>query len=79
MRQIKHNELFLSALRTALIFIAGFLSYEILKLIENEWNQENPKKKIYHLSKRKIFHFCIIYTIDIFIIYLIVLLFDVHL
>lgn len=77
--KIIHNRFFLNALRTALIFIAGFLSYELLKMFETEWNKSHPKHHIIHLTKRKIFHFIIIFIIDLFLLYIIALLFDIHL
>jgi hypothetical protein len=76
---IKHYTFFLYALRTALIFIAGFLSYDILKIIENEWNKNKPNNQITHLAKRKVYHFIIIFICDLIILYLIYLLFNVHL
>ena len=77
--KIRHHEFLLNALRTALIFIAGFLSYEILKMLEDEWNIIHPKNKIKHFTQRKLYHFVIIFIIDLLILYLIVLLFGVHL
>jgi hypothetical protein len=77
--KINHNKIFLNALRTALIFVAGFLSYELLKMIEYEWNKSHPGHEIFHLTKRKIYLFFIMFTIDIVLLYLILLLFNVHL
>lgn len=76
---IIHHKFFLNALRTALIFIAGFLSYELLKIIENEWNNSHPQNKLIHFSKRKFYHFIIIFIIDLLLLYCIALLFNVHL
>ena len=76
---IKHFYFFLNALRTALIFIAGFLSYELLKILEGDWNKMYPNNEFSHIAHRKMYHFIIIFVIDLFIIYLIALLFDVHL
>lgn len=77
--KIVHHVFFLNALRTALIFIAGFLSYEILKILESEWNTIHPGHELKHFTHRKFYHFIIIFLIDLFIIYSIALLFDVHL
>ena len=77
--KIQHHAFFLNALRTALIFIAGFLSYELLKILESEWNQTHPGNELRHIAYRKLYHFIIIFLIDLFIIYSIALLFDVHL
>jgi xanthine/uracil/vitamin C permease (AzgA family) len=79
MKKINHNVFFLNALRTSLIFIAGFLSYEILKIIEYEWNKLHPGHEIFHLSKKKIYLFLIIFIVDLIILYSIVLFFNVHL
>lgn len=77
--KIRHFNFFLNALRTALIFIAGFLSYEILKILEGEWNKTHPNNEINHFVHRKLYHFVVIFIFDLFILYLIALLFDIHL
>jgi hypothetical protein len=77
--KIQHHEFFLNALRTALIFIAGFLTYELLKIIESEWNLKHPGNELTHFAHRKTYHFIIIFIIDLALLYLIALLFDVHL
>ena len=79
MVKIAHHAFFLNALRTALIFIAGFLSYELLKMLEAEWNMTHPGHELKHFANRKLYHFIVIFLIDLFIIYSIALLFDVHL
>ena len=79
MARIQHHAFFLNALRTALIFIAGFLSYELLKMLETEWNAKHPGNELKHLTHRKLYHFIVIFLIDLIIIYSIALLFDVHL
>ena len=58
--KINHVKFFLHALRTSIIFIAGFLSYELLKALENEWNINYPNNEIIHFSQRKLYHFIII-------------------
>ena len=77
--RIIHHRFFFHALRTALMFIAGFLSYEILKTLEVEWNKTHPHNEIQHFAKRKSYHFIIIFLTDLLILYLIALLFNVHL
>jgi hypothetical protein len=76
---LNNYKFFFHALRTALIFIATLLTYEILKTIENEWNKTHPTHKLYNFTKRKIFHFIIIFITDLLILYSIALLFKVHL
>jgi len=77
--KIKHCSFFLNSLRTALIFIAGFLSYELLKIVENRWNKLYPNNEFSHFAHRKKYHFFIIFIVDLIILYSIALLFDVHL
>ena len=77
--KIRHHEFFLNALRTSLIFIAGFLTYELLKIIESKWNKMYPNNEFSHFAHRKVYHFVIIFIIDLLILYLIALLFDIHL
>lgn len=77
--KIKHHIFFIEALRTALIFIASFLTYELLKIIESNWNKMYPNKEFSHFARRKVYHFFVIFIIDLLILYLIALLFDIHL
>lgn len=74
-----HFRFFIHSLRTSLIFIAGFLSYEFFKLLENEWNIIHPNNKLIHFSSRKILHFLFVFLADLLILYLILLLFDIEL
>ena len=78
-KKIMHHVFFLNALRTALIFIAGFLTYELLKILESKWNKMHPNNELRHFAHRKMYHFVVIFLFDLFILYLIALLFDVHL
>jgi hypothetical protein len=77
--KINHRYFFLNSLRTALIFIAGFLTYELLKIVENKWNKTYPNNEFSHFAHRKKYHFFIIFIIDLLILYSIALLFDIHL
>jgi hypothetical protein len=77
--KIRHHEFFLNALRTSLIFIAGFLTYELLKILESKWNKMYPNNEFSHFAHRKVYHFVVIFIIDLLILYLIALLFDIHL
>jgi hypothetical protein len=61
------------------MFIVGFLSYEILKTMEAEWNKVIPNNEAVHFANRKSYHFVAIFLGDLFVLYLIVLLFGVHL
>ena len=77
--KIRHHEFLLNALRTALIFVAGFITYELLKILEGKWNKMRPNNELTHLARRKMLHFIFIFIIDLIILYLIALLFDIHL
>lgn len=74
-----HQRFFIHALRTSLIFMSGFISYEFLRLLEVEWNKSNPNQELVHFSKRKIYHFIFIFLIDLLILYLILILFNIKL
>jgi hypothetical protein len=77
--KINHLRILLHAFRTALVVIAGFLTYELLKIVESDWNKMYPNNKFSNLSHRKLYHFIIIFIVDLIILYLIALLFDTHL
>jgi hypothetical protein len=77
--KINHSKFFFHALRSGLIFIAGFLSYEILKVMESEWNKMHPNNEVIHFAQRKSYHFIAIFIADLIILYLIVLMFNIHL
>jgi hypothetical protein len=77
--KIHHSKFFLDALRSALLFIAGFLTYEILKTLESEWNKTHENREVVHFAKRKSYHFLAIFFLDLFILYIVAVLFKVHL
>lgn len=77
--KISHYRFFLHSLRTALLFIAGFLTYDILKLLETEWNKMKKNNETIHFAQRKIYHFLIIFVADLLVLYLIALLFGINL
>ena len=74
-----HKIIFFGALRTALIFISGFIIYEILKDLEAEWKKMEPNNHIFHFVKNKSYHFFAMFFIDLIILYLIFYLFNVNL
>lgn len=53
--KINHTRIFTHALRTSLLFVAGFLIYEILIRLEKMWNQLNPENQLYNFYQRKTF------------------------
>jgi hypothetical protein len=77
--KINHRYIFLQALRTALIFISGFLTYELLKIVENKWNKKYPNHELSHYVHIKKYHFFIIFISDLLILYTVSLLFDIRL
>lgn len=76
--KINHKRIFTHALRTALLFVAGFLIYEILIRLEKMWNKSNPEHQLYHFYKRKTYKLILIFIIDLLILYGIVLFFGIH-
>ena len=77
--KIHHSKFFLDALRSALLFIAGFLTYDIFKTLEAEWNKNHENREVIHFAQRKSYHFIAIFLLDLFILYIVALLFSVHL
>jgi len=69
MKQINHKKLFVHSLRTALMFLAGFIIYELLLDLEKEWNKINPEHKTYNLHKKRGIKFILILLIDLIILY----------
>jgi hypothetical protein len=68
MKESKYLHIFLQALRTAIIFVSGFLIYEILLDAEKTWNRLEPSHKMYNFYKRKSIKFLIIFLIDLVIL-----------
>lgn len=74
-----HSHIFFQALRTAVIFVAGFIIYDILIKIEKEWNKSNPSRRVYHFSKKNIIKFLMILIIDMILLYILYLVFGIDL
>lgn len=70
MKKNPYLRIFLEALRTAIIFVSGFIVYELLLDAEKLWNKLEPSHKRYHFYKRKSIKFLIIFTIDLVILFL---------
>jgi uncharacterized membrane protein YidH (DUF202 family) len=77
MKKINHTRLFLHALRTALLFVAGFFIYEILVALEKIWNENVPENSLQHFHQRKGIKFVIILIIDLIILYGLFVIFDI--
>ena len=75
MTKINHIKLFVHGLRTALMFLAGFMIYELLLELEKEWNKINPEHKTYNLHKRRGLKFFLILLVDLIILYALQLFF----
>jgi hypothetical protein len=78
MKKINHTRIFFHAIRSAILFIAGFLIYEILVDLEKLWNKANPENTLNHFHKRKSIKFLIILIIDLLILYGLFVLFDIE-
>ena len=76
---VLHTHVFFHALRTAVIFVAGFIIYDILVKLEKEWNKSHPSRRAYHFSKRKIIKFLLILIIDMILLYILYLVFGIDL
>jgi hypothetical protein len=77
MKKINHTRIFFHAIRSAILFIVGFLIYEILVSLEKLWNKINPKNALYHFHTRKGIKFLIILIVDLLILYGLFVLFDI--
>ena len=69
MKNINHSHIVLNALRTAILFVTGFLAYEILVELEKIWNLKNPNNEMYNFHKRKLYKFFIVFIIDLLLLY----------
>lgn len=78
MNKINHLRIFTHALRTALLFVAGFLVYEILIELEKKWNLINSRNKHINFLHTKILKLISLFIIDLLILYFIAICFNVH-
>jgi uncharacterized BrkB/YihY/UPF0761 family membrane protein len=76
--KINHKRIFAHALRTALLFVASFLIYEILISLEKMWNKANQENKLYYFYEKHIFRLILIFIMDLLILYGIVLFLGIH-
>ena len=61
MKRNAYLRIFFEALRTAIIFVSGFIVYELLLDAEKLWNKLEPSHKRYHFYKRKSIELIYIY------------------
>jgi hypothetical protein len=78
MANINHFRMFLSAIRTAIIVVSGFIAYEILVEMQKTWNILYPHNTL-NFTKRKLLKLFLIFLIDLFIIYFSLLVFNIEL
>ena len=76
MKKIVGKRIFFHSLRTAMVFVAGLIIYEILLGLEKEWNKMNPGHETYNFHKRNILKFIFIFIVDFLILYVFFWLFD---
>ena len=76
--KINNKRIFAHALRTALLFVASFLIYEILISLEKMWNKANQENKLYYFYEKHIFRLILIFIMDLLILYGIVLFLGIH-
>lgn len=79
MAKIEHFRFFLHALRTSLIFVSGFIIYEILVDLEKLWNLVNRENKKYHFYQIKLYKLILIFIIDLLILYGLAIFLKIHL
>ncbi len=78
MPTINHFRMFLSALRTAIIVVSGFIAYEILLEFQKMMNVIYPNAE-FNFTKRKLLKLFLIFLIDLFLIYSALLFFNIEL
>ena len=71
-----HLRLFIHALRSALLFVAGFFIYEVTLKLEYKWNSLHPEHKLYNFHKKEGVKFVFIFMIDLILLYCLALLFN---
>jgi len=76
MKQVVGKRIFFHSLRTAIVFVAGLIIYEILLDLEKEWNKKNPGKETYNFHKRNILKFIFIFLVDFLVLYAFLWVFD---
>lgn len=76
--KLDHPRMFTHALRTSLLFVAGFFIYEVLIYLEKLWNLKNPENKMYHFYQRKLTKLILIFIIDLLILYGIAFFFKIQ-
>ena len=73
------KRIFFHSLRTAIIFVSGFIIYEILLRLEKRWNKMNPGQKKYNFHRKNVFKFIFIFLVDCTVLYSFYWFFDTRL
>ena len=76
--KINHKRIFLHSLRSALLFAAGFIIYDILVRLEKIWNIQNPENATSNFLTHKVLKFILIFIMDLLILYGISILFGIE-
>ena len=76
--KINHKRIFFHSLRSALLFAAGFIIYDILVRLEKIWNIQNPENEASNFFTRKVLKFFLILLVDLLILYGITILFNIE-
>lgn len=76
---IINSRIFFHSLRTAIIFVSGFIIYELLVKLEKKWNSENSSKQLYNFSKKNSIKFLLIFVTDFILLYIFYFVFGVYL
>ena len=75
--KINHKRLFLHSMRTALLFVASFLIYDILATLEKSWNPGDDTLRMFYIHKA--LKFTLILMMDLCILYAITIVFGIDL
>jgi len=70
MKQNAYLRICFEALRTAIIFVSGFIIYELMLDVEKVWNKFRPSHKKYHFYKKNSIKFILIFLIDLVILFI---------
>jgi uncharacterized membrane protein YidH (DUF202 family) len=65
--KIHHKHILLKSFRTALLFISGFIVYELAMELEDQHTSQNKSRL--KTIRSKLLKFVIIFTLDILILY----------
>ena len=76
--KINNRKIFALALRTAVVVVISFIVYEVFINLENILNKNKITNKLTIEFIKRFTHFSVVFVSDITILYLLVLIFKVH-